>query len=42
LRDEGKRDRMAGAAKQKVERAKDFVEDKIDDVKDKLDRRDRS
>jgi uncharacterized protein YjbJ (UPF0337 family) len=33
---------MAGAAKQKVERAKDFVEDKIDDVKDELDRRDRS
>jgi uncharacterized protein YjbJ (UPF0337 family) len=42
MRDEGKRDRAAGAAKQKVERAKDTVEDTIDKVKDKLDRRDRT
>jgi uncharacterized protein YjbJ (UPF0337 family) len=42
LRDEGKRDRVAGAAKQKIEQAKDKVEEKIDQVKDELGRRDRT
>ena len=39
LRREGKSDQMAGAAKKKIEDAKDWVEDKIDDVKDEVDRR---
>ena len=33
LQREGKTDKTAGKAKQKVEDAKDWVEDKIDDIK---------
>lgn len=33
LKAEGKADRTAGAVKDKVEGAKDWVEDKIDDVR---------
>jgi uncharacterized protein YjbJ (UPF0337 family) len=33
LKNEGKKDKTAGKVKQKVEDAKDWVEDKIDDVK---------
>ncbi len=33
LQREGKKDKTAGKAKQKVEDAKDWVEDKIDDIK---------
>ncbi len=33
LKREGKSDKAAGKVKQKVEDAKDWVEDKIDDVK---------
>ena len=39
---EGKRDRLAGDAKETAERAKDKVEEGIDKVKDKLTSRDRS
>jgi uncharacterized protein YjbJ (UPF0337 family) len=39
LRREGKADQMAGTAKKKVEKAKDWVEEKIDDVKHDADRR---
>ena len=35
LKREGKVDRAAGAAKNKVEDAKDWVEDKIDDARDR-------
>ena len=35
LKREGKADQAAGAIKDKVGKAKDWVEDKIDDVKDK-------
>ena len=35
LKREGKVDRTAGAAKNKVEDAKDWVEDKIDDARDR-------
>jgi uncharacterized protein YjbJ (UPF0337 family) len=42
LRREGKRDRVAGAAKEKAEQVKDKVEEGIDKVKDKLGARDRS
>jgi uncharacterized protein YjbJ (UPF0337 family) len=33
LKREGKADKMAGKAKQKVDDAKDWVEDQIDDLK---------
>ena len=33
LKREGRKDKAAGKVKQKVEDAKDWVEDKIDDVK---------
>ena len=33
LKREGKEDKAAGKVKQKVEGAKDWVEDKIDDIK---------
>jgi uncharacterized protein YjbJ (UPF0337 family) len=33
LKHEGQRDKTAGKVKQKVEDAKDWVEDKIDDLK---------
>jgi uncharacterized protein YjbJ (UPF0337 family) len=33
LKREGKKDQAAGKVKQKVEDAKDWVEDKIDDIK---------
>jgi uncharacterized protein YjbJ (UPF0337 family) len=33
LKNEGKADQTAGKVKQKVEDAKDWVEDKIDDIK---------
>jgi uncharacterized protein YjbJ (UPF0337 family) len=42
LEREGKRDRLAGGAKEKAEEAKDAVEDGIDKIKDALGRRDRS
>ncbi len=42
LQREGKRDRLAGGAKEKVEQVKDKVEEGIDKVKDKLDARDGS
>jgi uncharacterized protein YjbJ (UPF0337 family) len=42
LRREGKRDRVAGGAKEKAEQMKDKVEEGIDKVKDKLGARDRS
>jgi uncharacterized protein YjbJ (UPF0337 family) len=42
LEREGKRDRLAGGAKDKAEQVKDKVEEGIDKVKDKLDARDRS
>ena len=35
MRREGKADRAAGAMKDKVEDAKDWAEDKIDDIRDK-------
>ncbi len=35
LRREGKADETAGRVKQKVEDAKDWVEDKIDDARDR-------
>ena len=35
LKREGKADQAAGSIKDKVGKAKDWVEDKIDDVKDK-------
>jgi uncharacterized protein YjbJ (UPF0337 family) len=38
LKREGKADRAAGGVKEKVEDAKDWVEDRVDDVKDKLHR----
>lgn len=34
LKREGKADRVAGSLKDKAERAKDWVEDKIDDARD--------
>jgi uncharacterized protein YjbJ (UPF0337 family) len=36
LKREGKRDRLAGSAKEKAEHAKDKVEEGIDKIKDKL------
>ena len=39
LRREGKADQVAGTVKKKVENAKDWVEEKIDDVNDRVDRR---
>ncbi len=36
LKKEGKADRASGELKDKVEKAKDWVEDKIDDVKDRI------
>jgi uncharacterized protein YjbJ (UPF0337 family) len=41
LRREGRRERVAGAAKEKVEHVKDTVERTIDRTKDKLEDRDR-
>ncbi len=38
LKREGKADRAAGGVTEKVEDAKDWVEDRVDDVKDKLHR----
>ena len=35
LKREGKTDKAAGKVKQKVEDAKDWVQDKIDDIKDR-------
>ena len=35
MRREGKADRAAGAVKDKVEDAKDWAEDKIDDLRDR-------
>jgi uncharacterized protein YjbJ (UPF0337 family) len=42
LRREGKRDRLAGGAKERAEHVKDKVEEGIDKVKDKFGARDRS
>jgi len=39
LRREGKGDQVAGAVKKKLEDAKDWAEEKIDDVNDAADRR---
>ena len=39
LRREGRRDRVAGRAKEKVDEAGDKVEEGIDSLKEKLDRR---
>jgi len=39
LRREGKADQVAGTVKKKVESAKDWVEEKIDEVNDRADRR---
>jgi uncharacterized protein YjbJ (UPF0337 family) len=36
LKREGKADQAAGEAKDKVEKAADWVEEKVDDAKDKL------
>ena len=36
LKREGKADRATGAIKDKLGKAKDWVEDKVDDVKDKV------
>jgi uncharacterized protein YjbJ (UPF0337 family) len=38
LEREGKADQASGKVKEKVESAKDWVEDKVDDVRDKADR----
>jgi uncharacterized protein YjbJ (UPF0337 family) len=38
LKREGKADHAAGGVKEKVEGAKDWIEDRVDDVKDKLHR----
>jgi uncharacterized protein YjbJ (UPF0337 family) len=38
LKREGKADRASGAIKDKVEDAKDWVDDKVDDVKDRMKR----
>lgn len=38
MKREGKKDRMAGAAKDKVDDAKEWIEDKIDDVRDRTGR----
>lgn len=35
LKREGQNDRAAGAVKDKAEKAKDWVEDKVDDARDK-------
>jgi uncharacterized protein YjbJ (UPF0337 family) len=35
LRREGKADQAAGAVKDKAEKAKDWVEDKVDDARDR-------
>jgi uncharacterized protein YjbJ (UPF0337 family) len=35
LRREGKADRAAGAVKDKAEKAKDWVDDKVDDARDR-------
>lgn len=40
LQREGQIDQAAGKAKNKLEDAKDWAEDKIDDVNDKLNRKD--
>ena len=40
LRREGKTDQAAGAAKNNLDDAKDWADDKIDDIKDKLNRKD--
>ena len=40
LKREGQADQVAGKAKGKLEDAKDWAEDKIDDVKDRFDRDD--
>ena len=40
LQREGKTDQAAGKTKDKLEDAKDWADDKIDDVTDKLNRRD--
>ena len=39
LRREGRADQVAGTVKKKVESAKDWVEEKIDEVNDRADRR---
>lgn len=36
MKREGERDRTAGALKDKVEDAKDWAEEKIDDVRDRM------
>ena len=38
IRKEGKADQAAGEMKEKVGKAKDWAEDKIDDLKDRVDR----
>jgi uncharacterized protein YjbJ (UPF0337 family) len=38
MKREGKTDRAAGSVKDKLEGAKDWVEDKVDDAKDHMDR----
>jgi uncharacterized protein YjbJ (UPF0337 family) len=38
-RNEGKADQAAGEMKEKVEKAKDWADDKIDDLKDRVDRK---
>jgi uncharacterized protein YjbJ (UPF0337 family) len=38
-KNEGKADQTAGEIKEKVGKAKDWAEDKIDDVKDRVDRK---
>ena len=40
LKREGKTDQAAGAAKNKLDDAKDWTSDKVDDIKDKLNKTD--
>ena len=39
VKNQGRADQAAGTAKEKVDKAKDWAADKIDDVKDRVDRR---
>ena len=38
-KNEGKADQAAGEMKEKVDKAKDWADDKIDDLKDRVDRK---
>ena len=39
IKNEGRADQAAGKTKEKVDKAKDWADDKIDDMKDRVDRR---